>query len=103
MKNPLTLEAFAEWLEKQPQDMRYDPLDHRVCLLARYYKACGFEDWENRSLNADAILNPGFASAAFGYVAECDASDWTVKDALSRARALIARDTSLGMRAEDVS
>lgn len=100
MKNPLTLEAFAEWLEKQPQDMEYDGIDPGSCILARYYQACGFADWFDRSFRADCTCE--LSKAAFGFVTDCP-DGFTVAHALRRARALIARDTSLGMRAEDVS
>ena len=41
MKNPLTIEAFADWLEKQPPEKEYDYSNCRGCLVFQYLTAVG--------------------------------------------------------------
>lgn len=36
MKNMLSIEAFADWCEKQPADKAYDYLDPYNCACAQY-------------------------------------------------------------------
>jgi hypothetical protein len=43
MRNPLTLEAFAEWCEKQPADKEYNFFDNHGCAFGQYLKALGIE------------------------------------------------------------
>lgn len=42
MKNPLSLEAFADWCEKQPADKEYSYIDSENCAVTQYMRACGF-------------------------------------------------------------
>ena len=41
MSNPLTLEAFAEWCEKQPARKQYDYWNTEDCACAQYAKSIG--------------------------------------------------------------
>jgi hypothetical protein len=43
MRNPLTLEAFAEWCEKQPADAEYNYEDPNRCAYCQYLRATGFD------------------------------------------------------------
>ena len=46
MRNPLTLEAFAEWCEKQPAEKEFDYIDPQRCACAQYADHIKFEgDW----------------------------------------------------------
>ena len=42
MKPALTLEAFADWCEKQPKRKEYDGSDPWECALAQYARANGY-------------------------------------------------------------
>lgn len=46
-RHPLTLEALAEWLEKQPPAQPYNYTSVTTCMLAQYHQACGlgFGPW----------------------------------------------------------
>jgi hypothetical protein len=41
MKPQLTLEAFADWCEKQPADLAYDYMDLENCAVAQYARSLG--------------------------------------------------------------
>lgn len=43
MKNILTLEAFAEWVEKQPAEKTFDYFDPKNCAFCQYLKGLGFK------------------------------------------------------------
>lgn len=49
MTSFLTLEAFAEWCEKQPADGRYDPADPYNCAATQFIRAieprCVISGW----------------------------------------------------------
>jgi hypothetical protein len=38
----MSVEGLIHWLEKQPAEMDYSYLSVTDCLLARYFKACGY-------------------------------------------------------------
>jgi len=42
MRNPLSLEAFAEWLEQQPAEKSYDFFEPANCAIAQYMRHLGF-------------------------------------------------------------
>lgn len=42
-KNPLTIEAFAEWAEKQPADKTYEYIDSTRCACFQYSAAIGMD------------------------------------------------------------
>ena len=42
MRNPLSIEAFADWCEKKPADETYDAGDTHACALAQYARSIGF-------------------------------------------------------------
>lgn len=44
MKNMLTVEAFAEWCEKQPADGEYDYAEPQDCPIAQFLRANGFPE-----------------------------------------------------------
>ncbi len=44
MKPPLSLEAFADWAEKQPSTECYDYDSPSRCATAQYLQSLGFED-----------------------------------------------------------
>lgn len=41
MRNPLTLEALADWLARQDPTTEYDYGNGSACLLHKYFKAVG--------------------------------------------------------------
>lgn len=43
MKNPISLDAFADWCAKQPADKHYDYHAVRDCAFAQYLRSLGFE------------------------------------------------------------
>jgi hypothetical protein len=43
MRNPLSLEAFADWCEKQPADEEYDVWQPSSCAVALYAQSLGFK------------------------------------------------------------
>lgn len=43
MRHPLTLEAFAEWLEKQPPMQEYNFIDSQGCAIFQYLQSSGFK------------------------------------------------------------
>lgn len=43
MKNPLTIEAFAEWCESKPADERYEYMDDCGCAFFQYLQDRGFQ------------------------------------------------------------
>lgn len=45
MKNPLSLEAFADWCEKQPKDKTYRYVEPTECACAQYAKFLGIQNW----------------------------------------------------------
>lgn len=55
MKNPLTLEAFAEWAERQPADKVYDYRDCAVCACGQYAASLGIsKDWLTGELTGES-------------------------------------------------
>ena len=53
----MSVEGLIHWLEKQPAEMDYSYLSVTDCLLARYFKACGYwgvmcggKTWNNWTL-----------------------------------------------------
>lgn len=44
MKNPFSLEAFSDWLEKQPKSRKYDWDDFSNCACAQYAHSLGFSE-----------------------------------------------------------
>lgn len=44
MKPQLSLEAFADWCEKQPAELAYDWHSTWSCAIARYVKTLGDDD-----------------------------------------------------------
>lgn len=51
--NPLSLEAFAAWLEQQPADKRYVYVDSKKCACGQYAQSLGMKsnvatDYGNR-------------------------------------------------------
>lgn len=44
MKNMLTLESFADWCEKQPEEKLYEWGSKRHCAIAQYASALGNRD-----------------------------------------------------------
>ena len=44
MKNMLTIEAFAEWAEKQPADGTYDYMNSCGCAFQQYALVVGLEN-----------------------------------------------------------
>lgn len=52
MKNPLSLDAFIDWLEKQPAEREYDWWCPLSCLLAQYAKHIGFRHYCELPLTA---------------------------------------------------
>lgn len=49
MKPQLTLEAFADWCEKQPADQRYRYLSLRNCACAQFAQHNKVGDWMDTS------------------------------------------------------
>ena len=43
MRNPLSLEAFADWLEKQPGEKKYKYISATQCLICQYFNAIGLD------------------------------------------------------------
>lgn len=41
MRNPLTLEAFADWCEKQPPETAYNYSNSKECAVTTYLKSLG--------------------------------------------------------------
>lgn len=41
MRHPLSLEAFADWCEKQPADKEYNFNNCRTCAVAQYANSLG--------------------------------------------------------------
>lgn len=62
MKNPLSIEAFADWCEKQPADRGYNYAAPSNCAAAQYLKSVGVLRYRLRSYELpdgwNACLNP---------------------------------------------
>lgn len=62
MKNMLTLEAFADWAEKQPAEKEYDYSQSRYCAAAQYLQSIGVVNFVLQSWDLPAgwakALNP---------------------------------------------
>lgn len=43
MKPQLTIEAFADWCEKQPAEKSYDYMDTTNCAFCQYLRSLGIE------------------------------------------------------------
>lgn len=44
MKDPLTLEAFMEWVDKQPAELEYNWSSFTECPIASYSRFIGMDD-----------------------------------------------------------
>jgi hypothetical protein len=75
MRHPLSLEAFADWCEKQPADKGYDWDDPYYCACAQYAKFLGHPDWWLTSgkngfwYKADRIAQNSGAGRTYGALA----------------------------------
>ncbi|TPN03837.1 hypothetical protein FJ973_29790 [Mesorhizobium sp. B2-1-3] len=49
MKPQLTIEAFADWCEKQPAERKYPFMSMDDCACAQYAKALGIGNWVSAS------------------------------------------------------
>lgn len=61
MRNPLSLEAFADWCEKKPADEEYYYPDPTICACGQYAKYLGMNPSEVigfSDLNLYAALSP---------------------------------------------
>lgn len=73
MKNILTLESFADWVEKQPAEKEYDFCDCCGCACHQYLSAIGLPvkyvspNWWSDVFGAEHPLPFGFNAAANGY------------------------------------
>lgn len=45
MRNPLTIEAFAEWAEKKPANETYDYCSSEACAAAQYLQSLGVQKY----------------------------------------------------------
>lgn len=50
MKNPLSLEAFADWCERKPADEEYDWFDCNVCAASQYAKELGISNFADLAI-----------------------------------------------------
>jgi hypothetical protein len=58
MKPQLTIEAFADWCEKQPAEKTYDWIDGDACAACQYARSLGLYDaWASRHLAPSAVGN----------------------------------------------
>lgn len=79
MRNPLSIEAFADWLEKQPPEGEYDYCSFSRCAISQYCRWLGFKDvWTSARI--------GFELAHHAVV-DCDPQ--TFGAAAARAREAI--------------
>jgi hypothetical protein len=91
MRNPLSLEALADWSETRDPDEQYQYSSPRECLCAQYLRFAGFrvcgvllDQWLD-SENIYHRLPDGFNAVAIGNGL---AGSWTYGQAAERARAL---------------
>jgi hypothetical protein len=69
MKNPLSIEAFADWCEKQPAGRGYDWTDDETCAVAQYAKAHGRRP-DDMPLAWEAVAMNGGMDQTFGALAK---------------------------------
>jgi hypothetical protein len=65
MKPQLTLEAFADWCEKQPAEKTYNYADCNRCACGQYAATLGLQGWAGVK-----VYQPG----EFWYEANCAAA-----------------------------
>ena len=87
MRNPLSLEAFADWLEQQPADKEYRWLDPCECAIGQYCRSLGMKGCAELSETAYFVLE-GVDGARNHYIAMDRPR--TFGAALRRARSAIA-------------
>jgi hypothetical protein len=84
MKPQLTIEAFADWCERQPAERAYDYHDYRTCACAQYAATIGLspDEWIDKAI--------GCPETMWG-TANCEANSkpWTFGALAIRLRAQV--------------
>jgi hypothetical protein len=95
VRHPITLEAFADWLERQPAERAYNYTDPYACPIAQYLQAQGVPAYgvtHNLWHDANCVsheFDDRMREAAIGEWDRPRGERWTFGQAARRARELL--------------
>jgi hypothetical protein len=89
MRDPLSLETFADWLEQQPAAARYNYTDSRNCAVAQYLGALGFKNVDYRAWDGRPCVGEGPRVPRDLFIVSRE-GEMTFGAAAERARAYLA-------------